>query len=212
MPNHSQAAIKKKIASIVNSYDEGDTVNETDSAYLCHVYLPYLEHRLGKRLKIKTISVLRDTQSNRKRYLQPWFHYENGEKETCKKNNAVRFFKLRKVESHASKVITAFRHAIASQTLDYKMMNLQGDRCKCSNCHKWFDFKEVEVDHAETSHRKWIDLFLKEHKLGLASIQVKKNDSFLDKGLETLWSDYHKKHAIIRILCIACHRKIGIRR
>ena len=156
----SQAAIKKRITSIVNSYDSGDTVHESDSAYLCNVYLPYLEHRLGKRLKITKISVLRDTKKNRKRYLQPWFHYENGEKETCNKSNAVRYFKTRKVQSHASKVITAFRNAIGSQTLDFKTMNLNdANECKCVHCDIFFDFKKVDVDHAETSHRELIDLF-----------------------------------------------------
>lgn len=213
MSNNSQAAIKKKIASIVHSYDSGDTVNDPDSAYLCGVYLPYLENRLGKRLKITKISVLRDTQKNRKRYLQPWFHYENGEKGTCNKSNAVRYFKTRKVQSHASKVISAFRNAIGSQTLDFKTVHLNDyNECQCVHCNMWFDFKKVDVDHAETTHREWIDLFLKEHDLAFDSIQVKKDDSFVDKDLEKRWFDYHKKHATLRILCNACHCKIGLRK
>jgi len=211
----SQAAIKKKIAFIVNSYDSGDTVNESDSAYLNNVYLPYLENRLGlgKRLNITKISVLRDTKKNRKRYLQPWFHYENGEKETCNKSNAVRYFKTRKVQSHASKVITAFRNAIGSQTLDFKTMNVNdNNECKCEHCDMWFDFKKVDVDHAEISHREWIDLFLKKYNLVFDSIQVRKDDSFVDKDLENLWFNYHKKNATLRILCIACHCKIGLRK
>ena len=212
MSNKSQAAIKKKIAAIVNSYDSGDTVHESDSAYLCGVYLPYLENRLKKRLNITKISVLRDTKKNRKRYLQPWFHYENGEKETCNKSNAVRYFKTRKVQSHTSKVITAFRNAIGSQTLNFKTVHLNdNNECKCANCNMWFDFKKVDVDHAETSHREWINLFLKQHNLVFDCINVKKDDSFVDKNLEKLWFNYHKKNAILRILCIACHCKIGVR-
>mgnify|MGYP000057050262 CR=1 FL=1 len=121
--------------------------------------------------------------------------------------------KTQKVQSHTSKVINAFRNAIASQTLNYKMMNVNANnKCKCDNCNLWFDFKKVDVDHAETSHREWIDIFFKAHNLGFDSIQVKKDDSFIDKQLETLWFNYHKKHAIIRILCILCHRKIGLKR
>lgn len=211
MVKASIKSIKKKIASIVNSYRDCDTVNETDKDYLCSIYLPYLEYKNKKALHVQRVNIIRDRQANRKRCLQPWFCYDNGESETCSKTNAVRYFKLGKLEKHDSKVLKGFRHAIASQTLAYKMKHTSDSKGTCVHCNLLFNFKEVQVDHAEISHRQLVRNFLEKYHIVMKEIEVTKKDRFVDKALEALWFEYHKKHSTLRLLCMECHLKIGLR-
>ena len=57
MVKASMKSIRKKIASIVNSYRDSDTMNEIDKDYLCSIYLPYLEYKNKKPLHVQSVKI-----------------------------------------------------------------------------------------------------------------------------------------------------------
>jgi len=108
-----------------------------------------------------------------------------------------------KQESPLKTLLTrSFRHAIRDQIKDFKTAN------KNKPCEICGTYEEITADHV-IQFRKLKDDFLKENPKHPKEF-TKNNigsDIFRDEDIEFVkaWQEYHRKNAILRILCSPCN-------
>jgi hypothetical protein len=99
----------------------------------------------------------------------------------------------------------AMRYAIKDQILDYK------DSCDELICEICGSEQNIQIDHV-ILFKQLYDCFLKQNTLIIPTtfdntyFNSAKFKEF-DKECVNSWSNYHKKHAILRCLCNKCNQK-----
>jgi len=98
-----------------------------------------------------------------------------------------------------------FRHLVWRQIVDFRKGNPeQCSICKIKTC-------DIHVDHVD-KFRDLITKFKKAYNISgyLYVGECKDNEGkkFVDDKYNNLWKDFHKEHAVLRILCAKCNIKI----
>ena len=204
MPKLTQTSILNELKEIYDTYNAGDDVCTEHIQIISKYFDPYIniyKKRLGKTVDINII--LSD-------YNTPTWEYINdkGEKTLASKTAAIRYYvkRLLPKKNLLKDLKEAFRKDIGIQIIHFKI----NSEYICNLCEKKCCKGETETDHYPVSFITLFNDFMKDkrpqnieiHQVGTLGIRW----SIKDKALRSQWQEYHKKHAILRELCIPCHR------
>lgn len=114
--------------------------------------------------------------------------------------------------------VKAARKAISVDILEYKTMHFSKMvKRLCPLCGIHVIPGNSHVDHYDIKFRDLISNFIKEYKIKNFNIYLPDpNDydntigvEFVNKDMEKLWVDYHKKNAKLRAICGTCNLQLG---
>lgn len=200
MVKQTQKKMNEIISEIRDRYIDNQYLNKSDFENILNIYEPALITKHGKQ-KIYKIQMRMDTTKNQKRYLQFIFIYKDFQ-DNFNKRKAVYYKYHGKMPPKKDKNNTKMREAINPQTLRIKnQFCRQGNIICCELCNKYFDYKKIEVDHYPKTFNTLKNDFLKENNLN--------ESEDLNEGSISLWSKYHEKNAMLRLVCKSCHKKHG---
>ena len=105
-------------------------------------------------------------------------------------------------------VINASRKAIKGQILEFREQHRQDNLFQCDTCCEYFETIDVDHDFSQITFQTLLDNFLLDKKKEFKSFKlVKTPNGHLFNSIDCdEWCEYHKKHAILRLLCRKCHQ------
>jgi len=118
--------------------------------------------------------------------------------------------------SHRNCVVSAFREAIADQTIAFKQAKLNGaNNGECAITHVMFPKEELAVDHLEP-FSSLLARFMKWRKLDFKDIEIVHVEGYgvvgtrlADKDLERLWKKWHKRESTLQLVNAKLNVRLG---
>ena len=106
------------------------------------------------------------------------------------------------------RVKQALRKAIKYQIKEFR----KSVRDECQECGEEGYGLDLEVDHDDPTFAKIVENFIKKYDQAYLIKNVSKASNediwyFINDKLENEWCEYHLKEAILRLLCVKCHKK-----
>lgn len=108
------------------------------------------------------------------------------------------------------------RGAVATQILDFrnKVFRANGGRVLCPCEDRLIEVKDCHIDHHPVLFIEIVDSFVAQHNIDVASVAYEEVEfaskpKFKDHNLERDWKDFHKKHAILRVISSGANLRKG---
>lgn len=121
--------------------------------------------------------------------------------------------------SHTKKVSAVFRRLVTSQVHKFRINQCDENKCFVSPIDgNTYHCDEGHVDHYPLSFEHLMASFLIENKRSVEDIKLMDHqdnsvtDEFEDGELEELWQEYHRRHAVLRLITINQHKAVTKRK
>lgn len=105
-------------------------------------------------------------------------------------------------------VNNAAREAIRNQILEFREQHKKNNLFQCDTCCKYFETIDVDHDFSQITFQTLLNKFMNIKKKEFKSFELVEtpNGSLFNSIDCDEWCQYHKKHAILRLLCRHCHQ------
>ena len=122
-------------------------------------------------------------------------------------------------KTYKQKVLRALREAIAEQIIEYKKeyfkkFKKKNKTAKCQISGKEITWYNSHVDHV-IPFKNLVENFLNHYNLTLDTIEIEDNPTenkpprLKDENIKKLWQEFHKKHAILRVVASDVHKQLS---
>lgn len=188
---------------IKNSYKKGDECSKEHSEFLKVFFAERANLTEDEKNNIKLFKVIRHpVRGNAKKFCIVF------NDDTLKNMSISDCFKKKK-SSHKT-VKEEFRRLIHDQINTYKKTYMENTIKKgmfpCEVSGVLCTSSNVDVDHVN-QFSSIMSNFLKERNIDIATIELDENHAVIDKNLINDWREYHKQHAILRVVEKQVHHK-----
>lgn len=198
----SKDALKKACQEVLYAYDLGQTVTEPlYDAFLRELLLRHSKTEIKIGVGVASFQI----EQGEPRGRCFWLTRVDGTRTYFSYPACIRGEDL----TPEKKATLAFRHEIRDQLIAFKQSVFTGSDVRCALTGVMVDFYSSHVDHVYPLQRLQQDFLLGEH-LSLSQIAVQQWQEgeqqrggarilFLDRDFATRWSEYHQKHAVLRV-------------
>ena len=197
MPIRTQKEMREFCQAVIAKHRVGDTVSSADQANLITIFErhPHWTEKLGAG--IDHITVERNVY---KKHGFVLYRIDGT-------SDDISFVKCIENRTDTQKVIECFRRAVLHDIIEMKEKAFASGTVTCELTGVPLSWNECHVDHVHPyEFRALLDAWLDDNKLTLESFIVIDKDFAPQHNLLKLdWQEYHRKHAVLRIVSIQAH-------
>ena len=191
--------VKTLIYNIIGVCDD-IKINHPDSFKVLNKILERNPNFNSRKENISTIKLVEDTSNNS---LKMFLVYENGHENAISWKCAI----TGKVKTDKYKLMSALRSSVEDQILKFRRESIQ----ECNFCNSKNNLHVDHIKHFEEIVFEFLEIMkTKNKKIPTFFGETDRNRKcFLenDSEIQTLWNEYHKREATLRMLCQSCNLK-----
>jgi hypothetical protein len=207
---YTKSEVKKIAQQILHKYKPGEKLKGKDLEFILELLKYHPEYKEKTKFGVKGIVVR--TYPLKKDTKQFRIITDDGRE--------IEFSYLKCIypKTHKQKVMRAFREAIADQIIEFKKKYFKKNKpAKCQVSRKPITWYNCHVDHV-IPFKVLVEQFLKEHNLTFDDIEIEDSPienrppRIKDENLRHAWQEFHKKHAILRVVAPDIHKDLSTKK